>query len=328
VPELRVINRSMWEQAVSNPLPAILAALYHFVPPAPNSPELRLYAAIFGERAADRRCLLAELFMLLNPPAGEWEDYQDSYARWASGLLGESVARDTEMLREPLRQALVKIPEHLQEVLRLRFGLDEGEPQTLGQVGRQLGITREWIRQKEAKALRMLRHPSRSSHLRQLCPGEWLRGRILTALKDSSAPAALFLLWSEDRKRLDWLERMREQALADTARQIAGARRREEYLRALVKKLYRTPITEVGLSTRAVNALRRHPGTMDTPMVGEMAVLTDDELMNIRGIGKKTLHEVRQKIQEVIQEREQQREISPAQRVEEAQGCQTISASG
>jgi hypothetical protein len=254
--------------------------------------------------------MLTEVFMLLNPPAGEWENYQDSCARWVSGLLEESIVRDTEILREPLRQALGKIPEHLQEVLRLRFGLDGGSAQTLEQVGKQLGVTRERVRQKECKALRMLRHPTRCSALRQLSPGEWLRGRVFTVLEASTISTALLLLWAEDRKRLDWLERTREQALASAAREAADDKRRVEYLQSLLTKLYRTPITEVGLSARTVNALRRHPWMADTPTVGEVAVLTERELLNIRGLGQKTLQEVRQRIREVTQKGEGRREES------------------
>ena len=53
-----------------------------------------------------------------------------------------------------------------EKVLRLRFGLDDGRPRTLEEVGRQFQVTRERIRQIEAKALRKLRHPSRSKKLK------------------------------------------------------------------------------------------------------------------------------------------------------------------
>ena len=52
------------------------------------------------------------------------------------------------------------------QVLRFRFGLEDGHPYTLEEVGRRFGVTRERIRQIEAKALRKLRHPSRSKKLR------------------------------------------------------------------------------------------------------------------------------------------------------------------
>ena len=53
-----------------------------------------------------------------------------------------------------------------EKVLRLRFGLEDGRPRTLEEVGKEFNVTRERIRQIEAKALRKLRHPSRSKKLR------------------------------------------------------------------------------------------------------------------------------------------------------------------
>ena len=53
-----------------------------------------------------------------------------------------------------------------QQVLRMRFGLDDGKPRTLEDVGHRFGVTRERIRQIEAKALRKLRHPSRTKKLK------------------------------------------------------------------------------------------------------------------------------------------------------------------
>ena len=58
------------------------------------------------------------------------------------------------------------LSEREKKVLILRFGLDDGRPRTLEEVGREFNVTRERIRQIEAKALRKLRHPSRSKKLR------------------------------------------------------------------------------------------------------------------------------------------------------------------
>jgi len=69
-------------------------------------------------------------------------------------------------LREQLEGMLEDLTEREKEVLRLRFGLEDGHPYTLEEVGRRFGVTRERIRQIEAKALRKLRHPSRSKKLR------------------------------------------------------------------------------------------------------------------------------------------------------------------
>ena len=70
------------------------------------------------------------------------------------------------LLREQLMEALETLTEREQKVLRLRFGLDDGRPRTLEEVGREFHVTRERIRQIEAKALRKLRHPSRSKKLK------------------------------------------------------------------------------------------------------------------------------------------------------------------
>ncbi|WP_416349444.1 RNA polymerase sigma factor RpoD [Lactobacillus delbrueckii] len=71
-----------------------------------------------------------------------------------------------EMLKEQLAEVLDTLSDREEEVLRLRFGLDDGKSRTLEEVGQHFEVTRERIRQIEAKALRKLRHPSRSSQLR------------------------------------------------------------------------------------------------------------------------------------------------------------------
>ena len=70
------------------------------------------------------------------------------------------------LLREQLGDVLSTLTPREEKVLRLRFGLEDGRPRTLEEVGREFNVTRERIRQIEAKALRKLRHPSRSKKLR------------------------------------------------------------------------------------------------------------------------------------------------------------------
>lgn len=70
------------------------------------------------------------------------------------------------LLREQLDEVLQTLTEREQRVLRLRFGLDDGRARTLEEVGQKFGVTRERIRQIEAKTLRKLRHPSRSKKLK------------------------------------------------------------------------------------------------------------------------------------------------------------------
>lgn len=71
-----------------------------------------------------------------------------------------------ELLKEQLEDVLDTLTDREENVLRLRFGLDDGRTRTLEEVGKVFGVTRERIRQIEAKALRKLRHPSRSNQLK------------------------------------------------------------------------------------------------------------------------------------------------------------------
>ena len=70
------------------------------------------------------------------------------------------------LLREQLCNILRTLTPREEQVIKLRFGLEDGRPRTLEEVGKQFKITRERIRQIEAKALRKLRHPSRSKTLK------------------------------------------------------------------------------------------------------------------------------------------------------------------
>lgn len=70
------------------------------------------------------------------------------------------------MLQEQLPRCLTVWPERERKVISLRFGLEDGHPHTLEEVGREFGVTRERIRQIESKTLAKLRHPSRSSKLK------------------------------------------------------------------------------------------------------------------------------------------------------------------
>ena len=87
-------------------------------------------------------------------------------------LIGDDKAISPEaaaaqaMLRQHIEEALSELNPKEQEVLRLRFGLNDGRERTLDEIGKKFGVTRERIRQIEAKALRKLRHPSRSKKLK------------------------------------------------------------------------------------------------------------------------------------------------------------------
>ncbi len=81
-------------------------------------------------------------------------------------ILEPGDAASKELLREQIHDVLGHLTDREREVLEMRFGLDDGKDHTLEEVGKRFGVTRERIRQIEAKALRKLRHPSRSKSLR------------------------------------------------------------------------------------------------------------------------------------------------------------------
>ena len=102
----------------------------------------------------------------LETPIGEEEDsHLGDFIQDDNVLVPQDAAAFTR-LHEQLMEVLLTLTEREQKVLRLRFGLDDGRPRTLEEVGKQFNVTRERIRQIEAKALRKLRHPSRSKKLK------------------------------------------------------------------------------------------------------------------------------------------------------------------
>lgn len=102
----------------------------------------------------------------LETPIGEEEDsHLGDFIQDDSVSIPIDAATCT-LLREQLLEVLSTLTEREQKVLKLRFGLDDGRPRTLEEVGREFQVTRERIRQIEAKALRKLRHPSRSKKLK------------------------------------------------------------------------------------------------------------------------------------------------------------------
>ena len=102
----------------------------------------------------------------LETPIGEEEDSHLGDFIQDDNVPVPAEAASFTLLREQLVEVLGTLTEREQKVLRLRFGLDDGRARTLEEVGKEFNVTRERIRQIEAKALRKLRHPSRSRKLK------------------------------------------------------------------------------------------------------------------------------------------------------------------
>jgi RNA polymerase primary sigma factor len=102
----------------------------------------------------------------LEMPIGEEEDSNLGDFIEDHKVLAPADAASRQMLKEQMEDVLGSLSERERRVLEMRFGLDDGRARTLEEVGREFGVTRERIRQIEAKALRKLRHPSRAKKLR------------------------------------------------------------------------------------------------------------------------------------------------------------------
>ena len=102
----------------------------------------------------------------LETPIGEEDDsHLGDFVPDEHNMSPEDFATN-EMLKDEIADVLLTLTEREEKVIRLRFGLEDGKSRTLEEVGQMFGVTRERIRQIEAKALRKLRHPSRSRKLK------------------------------------------------------------------------------------------------------------------------------------------------------------------
>ncbi|MBP3461480.1 MAG: RNA polymerase sigma factor RpoD [Bacilli bacterium] len=102
----------------------------------------------------------------LDTPIGEEDDsHLGDFIKDERNVSPEEYATN-ELLKDEISEVLQTLTEREEKVIRLRFGLEDGKSRTLEEVGQMFGVTRERIRQIEAKALRKLRHPSRSRKLK------------------------------------------------------------------------------------------------------------------------------------------------------------------
>jgi len=110
---------------------------------------------------------IAQVPLSLETPVGEDEGYllKDIVEDCSSNVPERSIVRDS--LKEDLESILSDLSEREGEVLKLRFGFEDGKPKTLEEVGRMYNVTRERIRQIESKALKKLQHPKRSVRLQE-----------------------------------------------------------------------------------------------------------------------------------------------------------------
>lgn len=130
----------------------------------PNSEELAARLDMEESRVVEALRVAMEPVSLESPVGEEEDSHLMDFIEDKQMMPAD--AATLQILREEMAQAMSVLTEREQKVLRMRFGFDDGNPRTLEEVGREFQVTRERIRQIEGKALRKLRHPSRSKKLR------------------------------------------------------------------------------------------------------------------------------------------------------------------
>ncbi|MCD7735980.1 MAG: RNA polymerase sigma factor RpoD [Lachnospiraceae bacterium] len=131
----------------------------------PSAEEIAAELQMDSERVSEILKISQEPVSLETPVGEEEDTHLGDFISDDRALVPAEAATFT-VLQEQLVEVLSTLTEREQRVLRLRFGLDDGRARTLEEVGREFCVTRERIRQIEAKALRKLRHPSRSRKLK------------------------------------------------------------------------------------------------------------------------------------------------------------------
>ncbi len=131
----------------------------------PTNEEIAKEMGIDVEKVREVRKIAQEPVSLETPIGEEEDSHLGDFIEDETAVAPDEAANYT-MLREQLDEILSTLNHRERKVLELRFGLTDGTPRTLEEVGKEFNVTRERIRQIEAKALRKLKHPSRSQKLR------------------------------------------------------------------------------------------------------------------------------------------------------------------
>ena len=134
----------------------------------PTPKEIAKELNITEEKVAEIQKIALDPISLENP-VGEEEDSKIGDFIEDETSLNPAEAANRAMLKEQLLAVIDTLTPREQKVIRLRYGLDDAHPRTLEEVGREFNVTRERIRQIEAKALRKLKHPNRSKKLKDFC---------------------------------------------------------------------------------------------------------------------------------------------------------------
>ena len=132
----------------------------------PTPEEIAKEMGIPGQRVVEIQKISQDPVSLETPIGEEEDSHLGDFIEDEQALAPTDVVA-SNLLKEQLLEILDTLTPREEKVLRLRYGLDDGKPRTLEEVGKEFNVTRERIRQIEAKALRKLRHPTRSKRLKE-----------------------------------------------------------------------------------------------------------------------------------------------------------------